>query len=58
MNLMEIMQQFAQFKQAFMQQNPGVNPQTIVQQMLNNGQMSQQQFEQVRNLANMLMGRK
>lgn len=48
-------QQFQQFSQQF--QNPqNQNYQQQVQQMLGNGQMSQQDFEQCRQMANMLMG--
>lgn len=43
---------FSQFMQSF----GNGNPQAVVQQMLNNGQMSQQQFEQCRQLANQIMG--
>lgn len=49
-------QQFGQFSQQF-QGGPGaMNPQAIVQQKLNSGEMTQQQYEQLRNMANMLMG--
>lgn len=58
MNPMQLMQQFQQFRQNFMQQNPNANPQAMVQQLLNSGRMSQQQFEQFRKMANMLTGKK
>lgn len=54
---MQMMQmQFNQFAQQF-QGGPGqMNPQAIVQQKLNSGEMTQAQFEQIRQQANMLMG--
>lgn len=48
-------QQFGQFQQQF-QGNGQINPQALVQQKLNSGEMSQQQYEQLRNMANMIMG--
>lgn len=54
MNPMQMMQQFQSWKQAFTQKNPGVNPQEHVQQLMNQGKISQQQFEQARSMANML----
>lgn len=57
-NPFQIMQQYQQFKNNFMQKNPNVNPQAVVQQLLNNGKMSQQQFEQCRQWADMLMNMK
>lgn len=58
MNPMQIMQQFNQFRQNWIKQNPAGNPQQVVQQLLNSGKMSQQQFEQFRNMANSLTGLK
>ncbi len=58
MNPMQIMQQFNQFRQNWLQQNPNTSPQQAVQQLLNSGKMSQQQFEQFRNMANSLTGLK
>lgn len=46
---------FSQFAQSF-GNNPGQTAQQQVQQMLNSGQMSQQQFEQFRQLANQITG--
>lgn len=46
-NPMNMIQQFAEFKR----QMAGKDPQAIVQQMLQNGQMSQQQFEQLKQQA-------
>lgn len=42
----------------FQKQMSGVNPQEAVQQLLNSGQMSQQQFNQICGLANQIMGRR
>ena len=56
MNPLQFMQQFTQFRDTWMKQNPGANPQQAVQQLLNEGKMSQQQFEQLRNMANSFTG--
>lgn len=48
--------QFQQFQQQCMQQ--GFDPQQKVQELLNSGKMTQEQFNQLRNLANMLTGKK
>lgn len=53
-NPMTLLQQLPQFKQQMLQQNPNMNPQDMVNQMLQSGKISQQQFEQARNFANML----
>ena len=58
MNPMQMMQQFQQFRQNWLQQNPNKSPQQAVQELLNSGKMSQQQFEQFRNMANSIMGMK
>lgn len=58
MNPMQMLQQFQQFKQNWLQQNPNKSPQQAVQELLNSGKMSQQQFEQFRNMANSIMGMK
>lgn len=42
-------------QQQFAQQ--GINPQQKVQELLNSGQMSQQQFNQLRGIANMISGK-
>lgn len=45
--------QFNAFKQSF---NPqGMNPQAIVQNMLNSGRMSQSQFNQLSSMADQIM---
>lgn len=49
------MNQFNQFRQNI-QQN-GINPQQQVQQLLNSGQMTQEQFNQYREIANQITGR-
>lgn len=45
--------QFNQFKQQIGNQNP----QQMVQQLLDSGRMSQQQFNQLSQMANQIMGR-
>ena len=52
-NFQNFMAQFNQFKQQIQQE--GVNPQQKVQELLQSGKMSQQQFEQCRQIANMFM---
>lgn len=47
---MQMMQQFAQFKRMMQ----GRNPQQMVQNLLSSGQMSQAQFEQLKQQANEL----
>lgn len=49
---MNVVQQFMQFKQ----QMQGKDPQKIVEQMLADGQMSQQQFEQLKQRAEQFKG--
>lgn len=49
---MAMMQQFMQFKQ----QMQGQDPQKIVEQMLADGRMSQQQFEQLKQQAEQFKG--
>lgn len=48
-NIMQTLQQFQQFKNSFKG-----NPQEQVQQMLQSGRISQQQYEQAVQLANQL----
>lgn len=55
-NPLQVMQQFNQFRQNWLNQNPNVSPQQAVQNLLNSGKMSQQQFEQFRNIANGFSG--
>ena len=49
-NMANFMNRFNQFRQTF-----NGNPQQQVQQMLNSGQMSQEQFNQAANMANQIM---
>lgn len=58
MNPMQVMQQFNQFRQNWLKSNPNTSPQQAVQDLLNSGKMSQQQFEHFRNLANSITGMK
>lgn len=58
MNPLQMMQQFQQFRQNWLQQNPNTSPQQAVQQLLNSGKMTQQQFEQFRAIANGFSGMK
>lgn len=48
------MNQFNAFAQQIRQSNQ--NPQMLVQQYMNNGQITQQQFEQSRMMANAILG--
>ena len=52
--LNQIKQQFETFARNF--QQSGQNPQQIVQQLLNSGKMTQDQFNQYRDLTNKLTG--
>ena len=49
-NPMQMMAQFAEFKKTMQ----GKNPEAIVKQMLANGQMSQTQFEQLKQQASLM----
>lgn len=51
-NMQNFMNQFNQFKQNFGNQNP----QQMVQQLLDSGKMSQQQFNQLSQMASQIMG--
>lgn len=51
-----IARQFANFAQNFRQNFNGVSPQAFAQQLMNSGQMSQEQFNNLRNMANQIMG--
>lgn len=51
-------QRLGSFRQNLQQQfGPNVDPTQIGQQLINSGQMSQQQFEQFRQIANQLTGK-
>lgn len=54
-NMQNFMNQFNQFRQNF---GNGQNPQAVVQQLLDSGKMSQEQFNQLSQMANQIMGRK
>lgn len=57
-NMQNMRNKFQQFAQNFQQQNGGnVNPQQMVQQLLDSGRMSQEQFNQIQNMANMFFGK-
>lgn len=51
-NPMQMLQQFAQFKQ----QMQGRDPKAMVEQLLASGKMTQQQFDQLKQQAQMLQG--
>lgn len=53
-NMQNMMAQFNQFRNQIQQQ--GINPQQQVMQLLQSGKMSQQQFEQLKSMANMMSG--
>lgn len=54
----QLMQQVSSFAQQFQQQYNNVTPQQMVQNLLNEGKMSQAQFNQYRNMANQITGMK
>ena len=57
-NMQNMQSRFRQFVQNFQQQNGGnMNPQQMVQQLLNSGRMTQDQFNQIQNVANMFFGK-
>ena len=57
-NVQNMQNRFQQFVQNFQQQNGGnMNPQQMVQQLLNSGRMTQDQFNQIQNVANMFFGK-
>lgn len=51
------MKNFNNFAQQFQTQNRNVTPQQKVQELLNSGQMTQQDFDQLRDIANKITGR-
>lgn len=53
-NPSNMMQQFQTFVNNFQQM--GRNPREVIQELLNSGQMSQQQYEMLRQKANQIMG--
>ena len=54
MNSLQMMQNFQRFKKEMEAKNPVINPQEKVSQMLQNGEVSQQDFEKARQMAAML----
>lgn len=55
-NPMQFMQRFKEFVRQF--QQSGQNPQQVVQQLLNQGKMTQDQFNHLRNIANQITGQR
>ena len=55
-NFGQFMQNFNQFAQQFRQQNQG-DPRQRVQELLNSGQMTQREFDELRQIANQITGR-
>ena len=55
-NYNNFQQQFNAFKQNFYMQN-NISPRDKVQQLLNSGQMTQEQFERLRMIANQITGK-
>lgn len=53
-NPAQFKQQFEAFARNF--QQSGQNPQQVVQNLLNQGKMTQDQFNQLRNIANQITG--
>lgn len=54
--MQQLQMQFNQFRQMFQVGPQAMDPRAIVQQKLNSGEMSQQQFELLRQQANALTG--
>lgn len=54
MNPMQVFQEYQKFRETFEGNNPGVSPQQIIQNMLNEGEVSQQMVEQARAMAQMV----
>lgn len=52
-NPMQMLQQAVNMRNRMLQQNPNTNPQQMVNQMLQSGKISQQQFETARNMLGM-----
>ena len=53
-NMVNMLQRFNQFKQQFQNQDP----EKMVQQLLDSGKMSQDQYKQFREMANSILGTK
>lgn len=56
-NLGKFMQDFNSFAKEFGNQNKGISPQQKVQELLNSGTMSQDDFNKLRDIANQITGR-
>lgn len=54
-NPIEFMEKFSQFVQDY-NKNYGQDPKEKVQQLLDSGQMSQEQYDKLRNIANQMLG--
>ena len=54
-NMVNMLQRFNQFKQQF---NNSQDPEKMVQQLLDSGKMSQEQYKQLREMANSILGTK
>ena len=55
-NQQDFVNKFQEFKRQFEKQNPNMTPRDVVQKMLESGKMSQTQFNQLRNMANQMLG--
>lgn len=55
-NPQELDMRLQQMAEAVRQTYGNANPRDVVQKMLDSGQMSQQQFNQIRNQANQILG--
>lgn len=55
-NPIQFRQQFESFARNF--QQSGQNPQQVVQQLLNQGKMTQDQFNRLRTIANQITGQR
>lgn len=56
MNPAQFMQEFNKFKADYEKQNPGVDPQKKVEELVRTGKMSLEQYENLRNMANLITG--
>ena len=56
MPMQAFMKNFQTFYQNFRQQNGNISPQQMVQNLMNQGKMSQEQFNRFRDLANKITG--
>ena len=56
MNPMQMFQQIQSFRENMLKQHPNMNPQEMVNQLVQSGRVSQQQFEQARSFAGMFPG--